>query len=200
MRSSGAVESAHDRALQAAVEEVRPHFHQCSAAVSGLRTPAGCTGRCARCARLTPRGDRRDAAGGAAGPTPRAHQRDGLRGEINVKDEAVVVCPHCGAKAARRQVLQRVRKAPQGRGRVPEVRLENAAGAKFCSSAVAGLTDPESFAAAGEIELPAGASRAALRRLTGCRPRGRPRVPPASRSPDRRCDAPGLPDHRHRRV
>lgn len=126
---------AHDRALQAAVEEVRPHFHQCSRCGEWVCDTCwnATVSLCEMCA---PDTTEEIAAMQQEARLDQLRERiseTDYAGEINVKDEAVVVCPHCGAKAAGGKFCNECGKPLKAVAECPKCGSENAAGAKFCS-------------------------------------------------------------------
>lgn len=126
---------AHDRALKAAVEEVRPHFNQCSRC--GEWVCEVCWNQSvALCEMCAPDTTEEIAAMQQQARLEQLRERideTDYSSEINVKDTAVVMCPHCGAKAAGGKFCNECGKPLQSAGECPKCGSENPAGARFCS-------------------------------------------------------------------
>jgi len=126
---------AHDRALQEAVAEVRPHFHQCSRCGEWVCDVCW-NASVALCEQCAP--DTQEELAAMQQEARLTQLRDRVAdtdysSQINVADEAVVVCPHCGAKATGGKFCNTCGKPLKAAGECPKCGSENPAGAKFCS-------------------------------------------------------------------
>jgi len=126
---------AHDRALQEAVAEVRPRFHQCSRCGEWVcdvcwNAPVALCEQCAP--------DTQEELAAMQQEARLSQLRDRVAetdyaAQINVADEAVVLCPHCGARSTGGKFCNECGKPLQAAGECPKCGSENPAGAKFCS-------------------------------------------------------------------
>lgn len=126
---------AHDNALKTAVAEVKPHFHQCSRCGEWLCDVCWneSVGLCERCA---PDTTEEIAAMQQEARIEQLRERinnTDYISQINVKDDAVVLCPHCGAKAAGGKFCNECGKPLSASLECPKCGSENQAGARFCS-------------------------------------------------------------------
>lgn len=126
---------AHDKALCEAVAEVRPHFHQCSRCGEWVCDVCwnATVSLCEECAPDTQeelaamQQQRR-----LEQLQERVEETDYASG-INVRDTAVVVCPHCGAKAAGGKFCNQCGRPLTTTIKCPKCKVQNPANAKFCS-------------------------------------------------------------------
>ncbi len=116
---------AHDSASRRPWRRSSPSSSSASAAASGsARRSAGTrSGASARTARPSSSGSSPPSRPPSPWSRPsRSCAQQDLTEGIDLKAEAAVLCPHCGAEAQGGQVLPRVRREPHPQGRVREVR------------------------------------------------------------------------------
>lgn len=126
---------AHDRALKTAVAEIRPHFHQCSRCGEWVCDVCW-NASVALCESCAPDTQEEMAAMQQEARLEQLRERienTDYSSEINVKDEAVVLCPHCGAKAAGGKFCNECGKPLKTVAECENCGSENPADAKFCS-------------------------------------------------------------------
>ena len=126
---------AHDRAFQAAVEEAKPNFRQCTKC-SHWVCVAVCwnqkRGLCFDCAPDVAT----ELASAQAQATveqirDKVRQQD-LTADINLTAEAAALCPSCGARAQGAKFCPECGKAIRPKGECPRCGTHCEAGAKFC--------------------------------------------------------------------
>ncbi|MFW5868984.1 MAG: zinc-ribbon domain-containing protein [Armatimonadota bacterium] len=126
---------AHDRALKYAVAEVKPHFHQCSRC--GEWVCDTCWNESvALCEMCAPDTTEEIAAMQQEARLEQLRERieeTDYSSEINVKDTAVVMCSHCGAKAAGGKFCNECGKPLAASAECAKCGSENPPGARFCS-------------------------------------------------------------------
>jgi len=126
---------AHDDALQAAVEEVRPSFHQCKRCGKWV-CPDVCwnpkRGLCLNCA---PDVETELAAAQAQATKDQVWQKAAntdYTEKIDMKTEAVAFCPECGAKTQGSKFCPQCGFKLQAKSNCPKCKAEFDAGTKFC--------------------------------------------------------------------
>ncbi len=126
---------AHDRALKAAIAEIRPHFHQCSRCGEWVCDVCW-NASVALCENCAPDTQEEIAAMQQEARLEQLRERienTDYSSEINVEDEAVVFCPHCGEKAAGGKFCNECGKPLKTVTECENCGSENPADAKFCS-------------------------------------------------------------------
>ena len=126
---------AHDNALREAVTEVKPHFHQCSRCGQWLCDECWNPER-SLCERCAPNTQEELAAMQQERRLEELRERvseTSYAADINVQDEATVLCPHCGAKAEGGKFCNECGKPMAGNVACGKCGAENPPGAKFCS-------------------------------------------------------------------
>lgn len=126
---------ARDEAFAKAVEEARPHFRQCSRCGKWV-CPEQCwnprRGLCEQCA---PNLEEEAAAAQATAAKEqvweKARQTD-LVGDVDMKTDRTVQCPHCGAKAEGGKFCPECGKPLSTKAACPKCGKQVAAGTKFC--------------------------------------------------------------------
>ncbi|NLO04810.1 MAG: zinc ribbon domain-containing protein [candidate division WS1 bacterium] len=126
---------AHDNALKLAIAEVRPHFHQCSRCGEWVCDVCW-NARVSLCEQCAP--DTQEELAAMQQEARLDQLRDRVNdtdytSEINVKDEAVAFCPHCGAKATGGKFCNECGKPLAAASVCSECGSENPSGARFCS-------------------------------------------------------------------
>ncbi|MGD9495373.1 MAG: zinc ribbon domain-containing protein [Armatimonadota bacterium] len=126
---------AHDNALRAAVAEVRPHFHQCSRCGEWVCDECwnARVGLCEQCAPDTQEELAAMQQEARLGQLRERVAETDYASQINVRDEAVVVCPHCGAKSEGGKFCNECGKPLAAALECPKCGSRNPPGAKFCS-------------------------------------------------------------------
>ncbi len=126
---------AHDRAFREAVAEVRPHFHQCSRCGEWVCDECW-NERVSLCEECAPDTQEELAAMQQQRRLDQLQERvdeTDYASEINVQDEAVVICPHCGAKVEGGKFCNECGKPLVAVVQCPRCGAENPADAGFCS-------------------------------------------------------------------
>lgn len=126
---------AHDRALKEAVEQVRPHFHQCSRCGEWVCDVCwnASRGLCEQCAP-----DTQEELAAAQQEQTIEQMRERVADtdyaeQINVADTAVTTCPHCGAKVSGGKFCNECGKPLVAERVCGKCGASNEADAKFCS-------------------------------------------------------------------
>lgn len=132
---------AHDRALKEAVEAVESHFHQCSRCGEWLCDVCWNenVNLCEQCA---PDTTEELAAMQQQARLDQLRERvseTDYSSDINVKDDAVLKCPHCDARASGGRFCNECGKPLRAVGECPKCGSENPSGARFCSECGEGL-------------------------------------------------------------
>ncbi len=126
---------AHDKALKEAVEEIAPHFHQCTRC--GEWVCDICWNESVNlCEMCAPDTTEEIAVMQQQERLSQLRERIGetdYSSDINVKDEAVLRCPHCDAKAAGGKFCNECGQPLSTSTECPKCSSENPVGAKFCS-------------------------------------------------------------------
>ncbi|HWQ55043.1 MAG TPA: zinc ribbon domain-containing protein [Bryobacteraceae bacterium] len=126
---------AHDRALRAAVEEVKPHFHQCKRCGKWV-CPEVCwnvrRGLCMECA---PDVEQEIAAAQAQATKDQVWQKAAdtdYTEKLDLKREMVAYCPECGAKTQGGKFCPVCGNKLNAKTACPQCDTEVEAGTKFC--------------------------------------------------------------------
>jgi hypothetical protein len=126
---------AHDRALKEAVQEVRPHFHQCSRCGEWVCDVCwnASRGLCEQCAP-----DTQEELAAAQQEKMIEQMRERVADtdyaeQINVADTAVTTCPHCGATVSGGKFCNECGKPLVAERVCGKCGASNEADAKFCS-------------------------------------------------------------------
>jgi hypothetical protein len=126
---------AHDNALKAAVDEIRPLFVQCKRCGHWVCQEICWNKDRALCKSCAPILQRELAAKQAEITVEQAEQKlrqQDLTEGINVTAEATVVCPSCGVETAPGKFCSSCGKALRPKDECPKCGTKTAAGAKFC--------------------------------------------------------------------
>ncbi|MGI5817997.1 MAG: double zinc ribbon domain-containing protein [Armatimonadota bacterium] len=132
---------AHDKALKAAVEAVEPHFHQCSRCGEWVCDVCW-NENVSLCEMCAPDTTEEMAAMQQQARLDQLRNRiseTDYSSEINVKDDAVMSCPHCGAKATGGKFCNECGKPLRAATECLRCGSENPANARFCSECGEGL-------------------------------------------------------------
>ncbi|MGC9318504.1 MAG: zinc ribbon domain-containing protein [Armatimonadota bacterium] len=126
---------AHDRALGQAVKEVKPHFHQCSRCGEWVCDVCWneSLGLCEMCA---PDTQEELAAMQQEARVEQLQERvseTDYASQIDVREDVVLVCPHCGAKTSGGKFCNECGKPLTVTIECPSCGSENPGGARFCS-------------------------------------------------------------------
>ena len=126
---------AHDKALKEAVEAVEPHFHQCSRC--GEWVCDVCWNESVNlCEQCAPDTHEEMAAMQQQARLDQLRERiseTDYSSEINVKDDTVLRCPHCEARAAGGRFCNECGKPLSASSECAKCGSENPSGARFCS-------------------------------------------------------------------
>ena len=125
----------HDRALEAAVAEIRPLFLQCKRCGQWVCHEVCWNNERCLCKNCAPILQRELAAAQAQITVEQAHEKlreTDLTAGINVTAEATVSCPSCGAETAPGKFCSECGAALKPKSECPKCGAKTAPGAKFC--------------------------------------------------------------------
>ncbi len=126
---------AHDRAFQAAVEEVKPNFRQCPKCSHWVCVAVCWNQKRGLCFDCAPDVATELAAAQAQATVEqirdKVRQQD-LTADINLTAEAAALCPSCGARAQGAKFCPECGKPLRNKGECPRCGTHCEAGAKFC--------------------------------------------------------------------
>ncbi len=125
---------AHDQAFRDAVEEARPHFHQCPKCTKWSCSTCWNAGRglCYDCA---PDVQTEIAAAQAQSTADQIRQKvaaQDMTRELDLAGEAAALCPSCGARTAGSKFCPECGKALRPKDECGRCGAKTAQGAKFC--------------------------------------------------------------------
>lgn len=126
---------AHDKALTKAVEEMRPHFHQCHRCGEWVCKPVCWNEEAGLCVRCAPKLQGEIASARSQAQTVQVQERlasmDLLTG-VDLKSNAPVICPACHKETEGGKFCSNCGSPLNPVTRCPQCNNEVKAGAKFC--------------------------------------------------------------------